>query len=207
MSEGSLPSNVHLLEPRAMSLSDRLDEFLEKHALAPTSAPVRRDPTRPKAGGINAISCASCERAEYLTRDYCRCGHYIRGQLEDEFLAWADGLEVHHNNLAEVAMSKVKTVRLLFPLSLPLLLWPLLSLAYGGGAPSLYSIFSLSIGFSLLAIAATIESIILNPLNESKRAASQVTFQTFMEERMVMGWENTFFGHGIQDKKGGLVAV
>ena len=201
MAKSSFPSNVHVLKPRAMSLSDRLDAFLEKHALVPNDAPVRCDPTRPRARGINAISCASCKQAEYLTRDYCRCGHYLRGQLEDEFLAWADGLDAHHNNLAETAMSKVETVRLLFPLSLPLLLWPPLSLAYGAGALSIYSIISFSVGFSLIAIAATIESILLHPVNESKRAASQVTFQTFMEERMIIRWENTSAVQAIQDKK------
>lgn len=201
MNERSLPSNVHPLRPRTKSLSDRLDEFLEKHALAPTETPFRCDPTRPKSSGINAILCASCGRAEYLTRDYCRCGHYIRGQLEDEFLSWMDGLEVGHNNLVEVAMRKAERVRLLFPLSLPFIVWPLLSMAYGGSAPNFFQFFSFTIGFSLIAIAAIIEAIILRPVHESMRAASQATFQTFMEERVISGWESTMSGLATRRKK------
>ena len=113
MSDGQLPSNVLVLKPRTMSLSDRLDQFLEQHALAPDEAPIRCDPTRPKAPGINAIRCASCRQMEYLSRDYCRCGHYLRGQLEDEFLTWVDQVAEDHDQLAESVEIKLRKLRYL----------------------------------------------------------------------------------------------
>ena len=130
MSDSQLPSNVHLLRPRTTSLSDRLDRFLEQHALAPDETPIRRDPTRPKAPGINAVRCAACEQMEYLSRDYCRCGHYLRGQLEDEFLAWERQITEEHERLAESVELQLKKVRYQYLISLPFVVVPLIYMVY-----------------------------------------------------------------------------
>lgn len=130
MSESQLPSNVHVLKSRTLPLSDRLDRFLEQHAFAPDETPIRRDPTRPKAPGVNAIRCASCAQMEYLTRDYCRCGHFLRGQLEDEFLAWENQVAEDHDRLAETVEIKLRKLRYFNLLGLPFVIVPLLFLAF-----------------------------------------------------------------------------
>lgn len=201
MSENSLPSNVHVLKPRTPSLSDRLDAFLTKHSLSPQETPSRCDPTRPKWPGINAIECASCGQAEYLTRDFCRCGHYLHGQLEDEFLSWVGDVKERQNHLFTVAMSKVEKVRLLFPLSSPLIVLPLLNFAFGGVEQIFYSMVCLTFGVLLIAVAALLEVVILSPVRQSQIAMFQSTFQTFLEERETKLLNRVSLGQAQQGEK------
>ena len=183
MSEGQLPSNVHVLKPRTMSVLDRLDRFLEEHALAPDEVQIRRDPTRPKAPGVNAIRCASCEQMEYLTRDYCRCGHYLRGQLEDEFIAWEDKIAEQHQCLAETVALKVRKLRYLNLLGLPFLVLPLLYLAFSSEGPSITHMVWMAIGVVVLGVCAGMELLLQKPVNSSQRSLESYTLETFLEQR------------------------
>lgn len=183
MSEGPLPTNVHVLKPRPMSLSDRLDVFLDRHALAPENLPVRRDPTRPQAPSINAIKCVSCGQAEYLTRDYCRCGHYLCGQLEDEFLAWEIEVQADHERLAELTEQKLKPLKFLFLGGLPFIVVPLLQLASWFEGSLLYSIIAMLVGFVILGIAAVTESALMRPVETSHHFLRTYTFESFVEDR------------------------
>jgi len=187
MSNGQLPSNVHVLKPRTLSLSDRLDRFLEQHALAPDEAPIRRDPTRPKAPGINAIKCASCGQMEYLSRDYCRCGHYLRGQLEDEFLLWQRELSNEHTQLTRFVDKRLKRLRYLFILSAPFLTLPMLYVAISSSGLSLPLFISLLFGILLAGIAARLESCIVRSVEASKRNLNSSTFDDFLLYRALNG--------------------
>lgn len=185
MSEGQLPSNVHVLSPRKMSLSDRLDRFLERHALAPNETPIRRDPTRPNAPGINAITCASCGQAEYLTRDYCRCGHYLRGQLEDEFLAWEVQISEDHERLKEALNKRLKRLRYLYGVSLPFLIAPLAHLAFFSESLSFIPMVSMAVGFAIMGACALAEQNLRKPVEASLRFQSHYDFETFLEFRFL----------------------
>jgi len=178
-----LPSNVHMLKPRTMSLSDRLDAFLESNSLIPEESPVRRDPTRPQTAGINAIECASCGQAEYLTRDYCRCGHYLRGQLEDEFLVWEIEVRADHERLAEHTQRKLKPLRLLCLASLPFIIMPLIYLAFWPEVSLIYPSVAMLVGFVLLGSVALAESVFMKPVKASIDFLRTYTFESFVEDR------------------------
>lgn len=185
MSEDQLPSNVHVLKPRRMPLSDRLDRFLEQHALAPDETPIRRDPTRPKAPGVNAIRCASCGQMEYLTRDYCRCGHHLRGQLEDEFLAWEDQVAEDHDRLTETVEIKLRKLRYLNLLGLPLVIVPLLFLTFFSEGLSLTPMVWMSVGIAVMGVCAGLEQRLQKPVEASQRFLSTYTLETFLEQRVL----------------------
>lgn len=183
MSESQLPSNVHVLKPRTMSISDRLDQFLEQHALSPSEKPIRRDPTRPRAPGINAITCASCGQAEYLTRDYCRCGHYLRGQLEDEFLAWECQIAEEHKRLAETLEPELKKVRFFNLLGLPFVAVPLLFVAIFSESFALTTLVWMAIGMAIMGACAGVEQRLLKPVRISQHFLATYTIETFLEQR------------------------
>jgi len=185
MSNGQLPSNVHVLKPRSMSISDRLDRFLEEHALAPSETSIRRDPTRPKAPGINAIRCASCGQMEYLTRDCCRCGHYLRGQLEDELLAWEDQVAEVHDRLAETVEIKLRKLRYFNLISLPLVIVPLLFLTFFSEGLSLTPMVWMTVGIAVMGVCAGLEQRLQKPVEASQRFLDTYTLETFLEQRVL----------------------
>ena len=185
MSESQLPSNVHVLTPRTMSLSDRLDHFLEEHALAPDETPIRRDPTRPNAPGINAIRCASCGQMEYLSRNHCRCGHYIRGQLEDEFLTWEREIAKQHQCLADTVAIKVKKLRFLNLLGLPFVVLPLLFLTFSSGGLSLTPLTWIAVGVAAMGVCAALEQRLQKPVESSQRFLDTYILETFLEQRVL----------------------
>ncbi len=158
MSEGSLPSNVHVLKPRTRSLSDRLDEFLQKHALSPNEPQVRCDPTRPNATSINGIRCVSCGKAEYISREYCRCGHYLNGQLEDEYLSWLHSKETAVEKLTLETEKTNKQARWLFCLAISLLLVPLVAIAFFPSGNSLLGLSSFLVALLVAGTACAVEN-------------------------------------------------
>ncbi len=178
-----LPSNVHVLRPRKLAPADRLDQFLEKHALTADEAAARIDPTRPKTPGINAIICASCSQAEYIARDYCRCGHYLRGQLEDEFLAWEEQIQADHTQLANVTAEKLKPLRFVFLASSPIIVVPMLYLAFWAEGFSVHPILWMMAGVALLGAAAVIERVLQRPVDTSMQFLDTYTFESFVEDR------------------------
>lgn len=186
MSEDQLPSNVHVLKPRTMSLSDRLDRFLEQHALTPDETPIRRDPTRPKAPGINAIRCASCGQMEYLTRDYCRCGHYLRGQLEDELIAWEGEIAEQHQRLAETVALKVRKLRYLNLFGLPFLVVPMFVFATSTVGLSLSLIGWMAVGVTIMGVCAGIEKYLQKPVEDSQLFLNSYSLETYLEERIIL---------------------
>jgi hypothetical protein len=168
-----LPSNVHVLRPRKLGLVDRLDRFLEEHALHPKDMPVRCDPTRPKQLSFNALTCAACGQAEYLTREYCRCGHYLRGQLEDEFFEWSARVQTDHDYLAKTTAKKLRPLRYIF----------LSSLAFWSEGFTIQPFFWMMVGLALAGTVALMEMFLQKPLEASFRFLSTYTFETYIEQR------------------------
>lgn len=189
MSDGQLPSNDHVLRPRTMSISDRLDEFLEKHALSPTEALVGRDPTRPKADGINAITCAACKQVECLTRDYCRCGHYLRGQLEGEFLAWFSRLAEEHRQLEKSFEMRSRALAWVYVAALPLVAAPLIHVALASSAMSLLHACCIAAGLGIMGLGAVIESKFRKPIELSLDRLNTSNFEDFLEVRTLQFFE------------------
>lgn len=185
MSEAQLPSNVHVLKPRTMSILDRLDRFLEEHALAPDEAQIRRDPTRPKAPGVNAIRCADCGQMEYLTRGHCRCGHYLRGQLEDEFITWEGEFAEEHRLLAETVALRVRKLRYLNLLGLPFVVLPLLFLTFFSEGVTLAPMVWMAVGIAVMGVCAGLEQRLQKPVEASQRFLDTYTLETFLEQRVL----------------------
>ncbi|WCE67019.1 hypothetical protein PL335_01285 [Sulfitobacter faviae] len=171
------------MKPRKMSLSDRLDEFLDKNCLAPGDVPTRRDPTRPKMPGINAIKCNDCGQAEYLTRTHCRCGHYLLGQLEDEFLEWVEDLQRAHEEMAKTTEKKLKALRRAALVSMPFVVAPMLHFVLTESTITIYAMISIAIGMMILGVMAVSEAHICRPLRANSTFLETCTWESFLEFR------------------------
>lgn len=183
MSDTGFPTNVHVLRPRKVSLSEKLDHFLDEHGLEIKQETEPHDPLRPKNINGNAMDCAACGEAEYLTRDYCRCGHYLRGQLEDEYLAWENQVHDDHNKLAEVITLKIKPLRYLFAVGLPFLVGPMLYLNFWADSFTLYPVLWMVPGALIGGIVALTERYLTRPLEASAHFLNTYSIETFIDQR------------------------
>lgn len=183
MSNTDFPANVHVLRPRKVSLSEKLDLFLDEHGLDLKEAAKQPDPSRPKNINGNALVCASCGKAEYLTRDYCRCGHYLRGQLEDEYLTWENQVHDDHSKLAEAVALKIKPLRYLFAIGLPFLVGPMLYLNFWADSFTLYPLLWMAPGILIGGIVALAEKILTRPLEASAHFLNTYSIETFIDQR------------------------
>lgn len=182
MSNANFPTNVHILRPRKVTLAEKLDRFLDEHGLEPDQTPTRYDLSRPKSINANALNCAACGEPEYLTREYCRCGHYLRGQLEDEYLAWEKRLHKDHIELASSIALKIKPLRYLFAVGMPFLVVPLLYLNLWASSFSLYPVLWMTPGIMIAGMAALTEAFLNRPLEESTRFLESCSLETFIEQ-------------------------
>lgn len=183
MSNTDFPANVHFLKPRKVSLSEKLDFFLDEHGLELKEAAKRPDPSRPKSINGNALFCAACGEAEYLTREYCRCGHYLRGQLEDEYCAWENQVHSEHSALADAIAMKVKPLRYLFAAGLPFLVGPMLFLNLWAESFTLYPLLWMVPGILTGGIAALTERYLTRPLEVSTHFLNTYSIETFIDQR------------------------
>lgn len=186
----SFPAKVHVLKPRKVSVSRRVDDFLEREGLVPTDEaqseaeePSRQSEVRPNATNINAICCAGCGQIEYLSREYCRCGHFLRGQLEDEYLAWERDLHANHLALAETFERKMKPLRHLSLVAIPFLLVPVLQFLFWPDSLAINSMAWFAPAVAIAGAAAIIETIQKRPLTSSKATLESYTFETFLDDR------------------------
>lgn len=126
MLDEKLPDDMKNLRPRKLRLSEDAERLLASvtDADANPKRQQRANGLRPNADSVNAARCAGCGHIEYITREYCRCGHYLAGQIEDEFLAWEQDLAAKHERLAEEAEQRMKPVRWAALIAFPFLLWP-----------------------------------------------------------------------------------
>lgn len=186
----SFPAEVHVLKPRKVSVSRRVDDFLEREGLYPTDEaqsvaeePSRHTKVRPNAANINAICCAACGQIEYLSREYCRCGHFLRGQLEDEYLAWERDLHANDAALAETFERKMKPLRRLYLGAIPFLLVPALQVLFWPDSIGVSSMAWFAPAVVIAGAASALEAILGRPLASSESILESYTFETFLEDR------------------------
>ena len=186
----SFPAEVHVLKPRKVSVSRRVDDFLEREGLVPTDEaqsaaeePSRQSEVRPNAANINAICCAACGQIEYLSREYCRCGHFLRGQLEDEYLAWERDLHTNDAALTETFERKMKPLRRLYLAAIPFLLVPVLQFLLWPDSLDVSSMAWFAPAVVLAGAAAALEAILGRPRASSASTLASYTFETFLEDR------------------------
>jgi len=183
MSNTDFPANVHVLRPRKISLSERLDLFLDEHGLELKEAAKQPDHSRPKSINGNALVCAACGEAEYLTREYCRCGHYLRGQFEDEYCAWENQVHSEHIELADAIALKLKPLRYLFAAGLPFLVGPMIYLNFWADSFNLYPLLWMAAGILICGIVALAEKVLMRPLEASAHFLNTYSIETFIDQR------------------------
>lgn len=183
MSETDSPASVHVLRPRKISVSRKLDNFLDTEGLALSGKPTPNEDTRPRADNVNAMRCAACYEVEYLTRDYCRCGHYLGGQLEDEYLAWEQGIRANHTRLSAEVERALRPLRIFYGLAIPFMLVPLLYLVFWSDSFALSTLLWWSPAMLLAGAGMFAESHIIRPLKESSWLVENYTFENFIEQR------------------------
>lgn len=122
---------------------------------------------------------------EYLTRDHCRCGHYLRGQLEDEFIAWEGEIAEQHQRLAETVALKVRELRYLNLLGLPFVVIPLLFLTFFLEGVSLAPMVWMAVGIAVIGVCAALEQHLQKPVEASQRFLHTYTLETFFEHRVL----------------------
>lgn len=186
----SFPAEVHVLKPRKVSVSHRVDDFLEREGLIPTDElqseaeePSRQRAVRPNAKNMNAICCAACGQIEYLSRDYCRCGHFLHGQLEDEYLAWEHDLHATHAALAEGIERKLRPLRFVYLMAIPFMLVPPMQLIFWPYSTGVISIIWFAPAVVIPGIGALVEAILKRPLKSSASIIGSYAFETFLDDR------------------------
>ena len=145
--------------------------------------PSRQSAARPDATNINAICCAGCGQIEYLSREYCRCGHFLRGQLEDEYLARERDLHANHAALAETFERKMKPLRHLQLAAIPFLLVPVMQFLFWPDSLAVSSMAWFAPAVVIAGSVAIIETILKRPLRSSASILGNYTFETFLEDR------------------------
>lgn len=191
MTDANFPTNVHILRPRKVSLAEKLDRFLDEHGLEPDETPKRYDLSRPKSVNVNALKCASCGELEYLNREYCRCDHYLRGQLEDEYLAKEQQLLAGHRELSELIAKKLEPLRYLLALSIVFMLIPLLQLTFWVDDFSLKPLIWFVPALLIGGFACLAENYFTRPLTTSTQYVENYTFEFFLKDRSACQTETT----------------
>lgn len=180
MSNTDFPEGIHVLKPRKVSVSRELDSFLDATGLAhPESAPLS-DKTRPKAGSLNAMLCADCGQVEYLTREYCRCGHYLGGQLQDEYLALEQSLHARHAELSEEAERTLKPLRFYYLLAVPFIIVPALHAFIWFDSFALSTFLWWMPAMLIAGAGMFAENLVIRPLKESNQLVNNYTFDVFL---------------------------
>ena len=183
MSNTDFPANVHFLKPHKVSLSEKLDLFLDEYGLELNEAAKRPDQSHPKGINGNALDCAAYGEAEYLTREYCRCGHYLRGQLADEDCAWENQVHSEHSALADAIAMKVKPLRYIFAAGLPFLVRPMLFLNFWAKSFTLYSLLWMVPRIMTGGPAALTERYLTRPIEVTTHFLITYSIDTFIDQR------------------------
>ena len=186
MLDEKLPDDMKNLRPRKLRLSEDAERLLASvtDADANPKRQQRANGLRPNADSVNAARCAGCGHIEYITREYCRCGHYLAGQIEDEFLAWEQDLAAEHERLAEEAEQRMKPVRWTALTAFPFLLWPPLQLLLHGDSMPLVTWLWVVPGVAVLGLFALAEKIITAKRDSYARTLASATFERFLTERI-----------------------
>lgn len=185
MLDDEFPEEVKRLKPRKVRFSRNVERFLgsaPSHQMGDKCLP--KPALRPELGSQNSISCAGCGQTEYLSRAYCRCGHYLHGQIEDEYLAWERDLRGMHEIIARDADRKDKPLRWLPLVAMPFILVPLL-VALFSTTPSLTTFLWWLPGFAIVGGSALADKFIARHKAESTAFLESSDFEAFLLVRKV----------------------
>ena len=188
MLDEKLPDDVKNLRPRKLRLSKDAERLLAEATNADTD-PERQQRTnglRPNADSVNAARCAGCGQVEYITREYCRCGHYLAGQIEDEYLAWEHNLAETHERLSTEADRKLKPFRIMALVALPFIVWPLFYPVLFDSFGSLTTWLWMLPGIVIFGLFGLIQAIVTAERNACAHALANATFEQFLTERIGM---------------------
>lgn len=183
MSDTNFPADLPVLKPRKVSVSRTVDRFLDEHGLEPSHNTAPRNDTRPSADNVNAMHCTACGKIEYLSRDYCRCGHYLRGQLEDEYLVWERQIHADYKELSELIEVRLKPLRYLFVLSIVFMLIPILQMTLWPDGFSLKILIWILPALLIGGILVLAEKNLNRPLLDSAWYVENYTFEFFLDDR------------------------
>ncbi len=185
MTTEKFPTDVLKLRPRKLRLGREVERLLEGVCRVEESTDGARQKARlrPSSDSINAVRCAACGQVEYITRDYCRCGHYLAGQVMDEYLAWERNLIETHVRLAAEAEEKMKSVRWAFVAAMLFVMWPLVQpLLYSEQMPLVTGLWFLPV-IAILGLYAWIEKLVTAKRDTCACAVENATFEQFLIER------------------------
>lgn len=183
MLDQEFPDDVMKLRPRRLRLGRNVERLLEDVCGA-DEGPGRLRALRPNADSANAIRCAACGQVEYITREYCRCGHYLGGQIEDEYFAYERGLVEAHERLSTEAERKLKPLRLATLAGLPFIVWPFLHAFLYGATGSLTIWLWMLPGVAIYGLFGLIQAKINAKRNASAQELQAATFEQFLIDRV-----------------------
>lgn len=183
MSDTNFPADLLDQRPRKVSVSRTVDRFLDEHSLKPSHVTALRNDTRPSADNVNSMHCTACGKVEYLSRDYCRCGHYLRGQLEDEYLVWERQIHADYKELSELIEARLKPLRYLILLIIVFMLIPTLQMTLWPDSFSLKTLIWILPALLIGSIVVLAEKILSRPLLDSAWYVENYTFEFFLDDR------------------------
>lgn len=201
MTDTDFPGSVHVLKPRKVSVSRKLDSFLDATGLAHSDGAPVYDKTRPKAGSLNAIFCSDCGQVEYLTREYCRCGHYLGGQLQDEYLAFEQSLHARHAELSDEVERTLKPLRFCYLLAVPFMIMPALHALFWSDSFALSTLLWWMPAILIAGAGTFAENRVIRPLKESNQLVNHYTFDEFLSNRY-QHTNKPFFEDGLEANGG-----
>lgn len=186
MLDEELPDDAAKLRQRKLRLGpdvERLHEGVAGVGIHPKKAR-RTNGLLPKVDSVNAARCTGCGHVEYITYEFCRCGHCLAGQIEDEYPAWEQGLAATHERLSTEANRKLKPLRIIALAALPFIIWPLLYPLLFDDIGSLTAWFWMPLGVAIFGLFGVIQAIVTFELNDSAQALATATFEQFLTERI-----------------------
>lgn len=186
MLDEKLPDDAKNLRPRKLRLSKDAERLLAgvTDAEADPKRKQRANGLRPNADSVNAARCAGCGQVEYITREYCRCGHYLAGQIEDEYLDWEQGLAKTHERPSIEADRKLRPFRFMALAALPFIVWPLLYPVLFDEFGSLTTWLWMLPGIAIFGLFGLIQVIVTAERNACAHALANASFEQFLTERI-----------------------
>jgi hypothetical protein len=186
MLDQEFSDDVMKLRPRKLRLGRDVERLLEGVCGTEEDSGRSRDrqALRPNADSANAIRCAACGQVEYITREHCRCGHYLVGQIEDEYFAYERGLAEAHERLSTEAERKLKPLRLATLVGLPFMVWPFLHAFLYGPTGSLMIWLWMLPGIAVYGLFGLIQTKINAKRNASAQVLYAATFEQFLIDRV-----------------------
>ena len=186
MLEQKFSDDVMKLRPRKLRLGQDIERLLE-NVSGSEEDPGKvcaKQALRPKADSANAIRCGACGQIEYITREHCRCGNYLVGQLEDEYLAYERGLAETHERLSAETERTMRPLRIATLVGLPFMVWPFLHALRYGATGSLSIWLWILPGITVCGLFGWIEAKVNAKRNASALALQTATFEQFLVDRV-----------------------